>query len=128
MIFRNLIDNAVKYAGTEPHVEVQLTTAPTGITVTRIVDNGCGIPAKQRRRIFGRFVRLGLELERDKPGTGLGLYIVNTLVKRLRGRILVKDAESGVGTVFEVHLPGRPAGTDRPLGEGAVDSAAAQVA
>ena len=45
----------------------------------RIADNGRGIPAKFRRKIFGRFERLGLELERDKPGTGLGLYIVRNL-------------------------------------------------
>jgi signal transduction histidine kinase len=59
-----------------------------------------------RRRIFGRFVRLGLELERAKPGTGLGLYIVRTLVRRLGGRVRVHDLEGGRGAVFEVELPG----------------------
>ena len=43
-------------------------------------NDGAGIPAHQRRKIFGRFVRLGSELERKQPGTGLGLYIVRTLV------------------------------------------------
>ena len=61
-----------------------------------------------KQKIFGRFVRLGLELEREKPGTGLGLYIVRTLVNRLHGRILVQDAEQGSGTVFEVQIPGEP--------------------
>ncbi len=50
----------------------------------QIADNGRGIPHNLRRKIFGRFVRLGLELEREKPGTGLGLYIVRTLVRRLQ--------------------------------------------
>jgi signal transduction histidine kinase len=72
----------------------------------RIADNGRGISPPQRRNIFGRFVRLGSELERDKPGTGLGLYIVRTLVDRLRGRIRVRDRDDGPGTVFEVQLPG----------------------
>lgn len=107
MIFRNLIDNAVKYAGAEPQVEVTLRAKPQQHTVVRIADNGRGIPHHLRRRIFRRFVRLGVELEREKPGTGLGLYIVRTLVRRLRGRIRVRDRDRGTGTVFEVQLPGR---------------------
>jgi len=105
MIFRNLIDNAVKYAGAEPRVEVVLRLDPKGNVVTRIADNGEGIPPKMRRRIFGRFVRLGLELERAKPGTGLGLHIVRTLVERLGGRVRVGDREAGPGALFEVELP-----------------------
>lgn len=128
MIFRNLLDNAVKYAGSPPKVEVSVGRTSDGRTVTLIADNGRGIPPKMRRKIFGRFVRLGLELEREKPGTGLGLYIVRTLVRRLRGRIRVRDRDSvsgnsisgssvsgssrfgdgGPGTVFEVQLPGTP--------------------
>jgi len=109
MIFRNLIDNAVKYAGSQPEVEVTLRPESDGCTLTRIGDNGRGIPQKLRRKIFGRFVRLGLELQREKPGTGLGLYIVRTLVKRLGGRVRVHDREAGPGTVFEIQLPGIPA-------------------
>jgi len=108
IIFRNLLDNAVKYAGSLPRVDVSLAPASEGQTITRISDNGRGIPPKMRRKIFGRFVRLGVELEREKPGTGLGLYIVRTLVRRLRGRIRVRDRGNGPGTVFEVQLPGVP--------------------
>ena len=89
IIFRNLIDNAVKYAGQPPKVEVPLRPADRrrpGRVIVQVADNGRGIPHHLRRKIFGRFVRLGLELEREKPGTGLGLYIVRTLVRRLRGR------------------------------------------
>ena len=63
--------------------------------------NGRGISAAQRRKIFGRFVRLGSELERDKPGTGLGLYIVRTLVHRLGGRINL-ESKPGAGTKFRI--------------------------
>lgn len=107
IIFRNLIDNAVKYAGAPPRVEVRLQASPGGHVSVRIADNGRGIPAHLRRKIFGRFVRLGQELEREKPGTGLGLYIARTLVRRHKGRIRVFDPETGAGSVFEVQLPGR---------------------
>jgi signal transduction histidine kinase len=109
ILFRNLIDNAVKYAGSPPHVAVRLHLTDKGQAVVRIADNGRGIPSHLRRKIFGRFVRLGSELEREKPGTGLGLYIARTLVKRHRGQIRVRDPENGPGAVFEVQLPGRPA-------------------
>jgi two-component system, OmpR family, phosphate regulon sensor histidine kinase PhoR len=107
IIFRNLIDNAVKYAGVPPRVEVSLHPSDKGAVLVRIADNGHGIPHHLRRKIFGRFVRLGMELERKKPGTGLGLYIARTLVRQLRGEIRVHDPESGPGTVFEVQLPGK---------------------
>ena len=111
MIFRNLIDNAVKYAGTPPHVTVSLKLSNEMVTC-RITDNGQGIPETLRRKIFGRFVRLGKELRREKPGTGLGLHIVSTLVKRARGKVMVVDPESveedpNIKTIFEVRLPGR---------------------
>jgi signal transduction histidine kinase len=108
MLFRNLLDNAVKYAGTPPAVSVTLRWESGRWAVARIADNGRGIPATMRRKIFGRFVRLGSELEREKPGTGLGLYIAQTIVRRLRGRIRVRDRRPEPGTVFEVHLPGVP--------------------
>jgi signal transduction histidine kinase len=105
VIFRNLIDNAVKYAGAPPDVEVSLHRGKNKYATVFVADNGRGIPFAYRRKIFGRFVRLGSELERDKPGTGLGLYIVRTLVGRLRGRIRVRDRKDVTGTLFEVQLP-----------------------
>lgn len=109
MLFRNLIDNAVKYASEEePQVGIGLRPRLDGQTIeVRVWDNGRGIPPKARRMIFRRFVRLGSELERDKPGTGLGLYIVGVLVRRLKGRVRVLDRGVLPGTEFEVTLPGR---------------------
>ncbi len=120
LIFRNLVDNAVKYAGAEPRVDVVLRLVPGGPAVILVCDNGRGIPTKLRWKIFGRFVRLGHELERDKPGTGLGLYIVRTLVRRLGGSIRVRDRAEGSGAVFEVKLPGaRPDPGPQPAGQAA---------
>ena len=106
MILSNLIDNAIKYAGEEPQVSVDLDSNAT-FAVLRVSDNGPGIPRHMRRKVFGRFVRLGSELEREKPGTGLGLYIVTTLVRGLGGNIDVTDSELG-GALFTVTLPLSP--------------------
>ena len=119
LIFRNLLDNAIKYAGEPPQVSVTLENLPRGRALVKIQDNGAGIPPKFRNKVFARFVRLGSELQRKKPGTGLGLYIVRTLVARWKGRVRVKDVESGSGsqkgTLFEVELaaaqPAAPAST-----------------
>ncbi len=108
MIFRNLLDNAFKYAGSPPDIQVSVRTYSEHWAVVRVADNGPGIPLKDRRRIFGRFVRLGSELEREKPGTGLGLYIAKTVVRRLKGKIRVRDRRPPPGTVFEVFLPSVP--------------------
>lgn len=113
MIFRNLIDNAIKYGGednAQVTVHVQVKPGPREgqeLATIEVADNGRGVPASMRRMIFGRFVRLGQELEREKPGIGLGLYIVRTLIDRLRGRIRVHDRTPGPGTTFEVQLPCR---------------------
>jgi two-component system phosphate regulon sensor histidine kinase PhoR len=106
ILFRNLIDNAVKYGGSPPRVQVRVRPdADRGVMVS-ILDNGAGIPSNQRRKVFGRFIRLGNELERSTPGTGLGLYLVRNVIKAINGSIRVSDRELGSGTEFEVMLPG----------------------
>jgi signal transduction histidine kinase len=106
MMFRNLIDNAVKYAGSPPKVHVTMHMEGEFV-VTEVTDNGAGIPQNQHRKIFRRFERLGKELQREKPGTGLGLYIVRTLAKQLGGNVQVLNRDKRMGTVFELRLPGK---------------------
>lgn len=110
MIFGNLIDNALKYAGSPPRVEVEVRTKSDGRIVTRIADNGAGVPPHLRKKIFNLFYRGGNELERRQQGTGLGLYIVRTLVHLLKGTVAVHDRPGKPGSVFEVDLPGRGSG------------------
>lgn len=105
ILFRNLIDNAIKYAGENPQVRLSVRRELEDELLVEVEDNGRGIPSHLRRQVFGRFVRLGRELERDRPGTGLGLYIVRSIVQRLRCRIRVLEGKEGVGTRFEVILP-----------------------
>jgi len=108
-VFRNLLDNAVKYGGDPPRVEIQVRVGERGWVVARIADNGDGVPPELRKRIFGMFFRAGSELTRRQKGTGLGLYIVHTLVRQMKGRISVHDRPGLPGSVFQVELPGRPA-------------------
>lgn len=106
-VFRNLMDNAIKYAGDPPAVEVQVRVTDRGRVTTRIIDNGHGVPPELRKRIFGIFFRAGSELTRRQKGTGLGLYIVSTLVRQMKGRVSVHGRPNQTGSVFEVDLPGR---------------------
>ena len=108
IVFRNLVDNAVKYSLPAPRVEVTVTQAPRGRVTVRVADNGPGIPVSRRPQVFRRFVRLGSELERSTPGTGLGLYLVRSLVRQMRGTVSVKGRLQPPGTVFEVVLRAAP--------------------
>jgi signal transduction histidine kinase len=103
-VFQNLIDNAIKYGGDPPQVEIA-AKVERGHVVVRISDNGLGVPPELRKRIFGLFFRGGSELTRRQKGTGLGLYIVHTLVRHLKGRVSVHDRVGQPGSVFEVVLP-----------------------
>ena len=105
IIFRNLVDNAVKYSLPAPQVDVTAATATPGRVLVRVADNGPGIPITKRSQVFRRFVRLGSELERSTPGTGLGLFLVKSLVKQMRGSVEVHGRLPPPGTVFEVELP-----------------------
>lgn len=106
ILFRNLIDNAVKYGGDPPQVRIHVSPSGSDRVKVSIRDNGPGIPANQRRKVFGRFVRLGNELERSTPGTGLGLYLVRTVAKAIGGTVQVADRDDGPGTQFDVVLAG----------------------
>ena len=104
IVFRNLIDNAVKYSLPEPHVEVAAGARDGRVAVT-VADNGPGIPLSLRHAVFRRFVRLGSELERSTPGTGLGLFLVRSLVRQMRGRVAARGRPGLRGSIFEVELP-----------------------
>jgi len=106
VLARNLIDNAIKYAGSPPEIDIVVEVdAETLNSRWLISDNGTGVPRHLRRQIFRRFYRIGDELERTKPGTGLGLFLVRSIVRRLRGTIRVIDIPKRSGARFEVMLP-----------------------
>jgi len=105
IVFRNLVDNAVKYSLPEPRVEVTVAAAAPGRLAVRVADNGPGIPLSSRHDVFRRFFRLGSELERSTPGTGLGLFLVRSLVRQMRGKVAVQGRLPPPGSVFVVDLP-----------------------
>lgn len=107
MIFSNLLDNGVKYGGDPPRVEVNALLSTGGRVHLRVSSNGASIPYEDRKKVFQIFYRGGSELQRRTKGTGLGLFIVATLVKQLKGRITVDDRHDGQpGCLFIVELPG----------------------
>ena len=100
-VIRNLADNAARYARTT----VTLTCRPEpGCVVVTVADDGPGIPAGDRSRVFERFVRLDAARTRASGGTGLGLAIVDEVVRSHHGTVTVGDAPGG-GAVFTVALP-----------------------
>lgn len=99
-VLQNLVDNALKHGPPGQTVRLSVAAAPDTVDV-RIDDEGPGVAAADRRRIWEPFVRL----ERDEAtGTGLGLSVVRTLVQAGRGRVWVEDAPGG-GARFVVRLP-----------------------
>jgi signal transduction histidine kinase len=98
------MDNAIKYASASPEVEIRVECEKDQ-AVINVSDNGVGIPRHLRRKIFSRFYRAGDELERKKPGVGLGLFLVRSIVERLRGSITVAERGKGGGTTFVIRIP-----------------------
>jgi two-component system phosphate regulon sensor histidine kinase PhoR len=100
----NLLDNAVKY--TQPNGHVRIAARPSGSHVRiEVQDDGPGIEARHRARIFERFYRVDTGRSREIGGTGLGLSIVRHLVESMDGEVGV-DAGEPRGSVFWLTLPG----------------------
>lgn len=102
-IFRNLIDNSIKYNENDPIITITVTRNDKNMIIT-LVDNGIGISGHQFTQIFERFYTVDEARTKSKGGSGLGLSIVNMLVKEYKGNIDV-ESELGKGTTFRVYLP-----------------------
>jgi len=104
--FRNLIDNAVRYAGGDVHVEVHVRSVSTRKLEVEVMDRGVGIPASALDRIFLRFSRLPQEAVRTARGLGLGLYIVRNVARAHGGKVRAESEGEGKGSRFIITLPG----------------------
>ena len=91
-MFRNLLDNAVRYA--RHRVLVTAAAGPEGIVV-EIADDGPGIPAEERERVFGRFVRLDASREQASGSAGLGLAIAREIAAAHGATIVLTEAPGG---------------------------------
>jgi len=102
-VVSNLVDNAIKYSGPEVRVAVELgQTAPAKATL-RVRDQGIGISPSEQKRIFKRFYRVPGTMR--IKGTGLGLFIVRSVVARHGGKVFAESEGPGRGSTFTVHLP-----------------------
>lgn len=104
-VFLNLLDNAVKYSRDLVKIVVKLRVTPQNKIEIYIRDNGIGIAPQDLKRIFNRFYRVQNASTADKKGTGLGLFIVNSIVKKHGGRITAKSRGENKGTSFLLQFP-----------------------
>jgi two-component system, OmpR family, phosphate regulon sensor histidine kinase PhoR len=122
MVLQNLLSNAVKYTPANGSVHVSLRHATRADLAAAklktkhaywffsVEDSGYGIPATQQPKIFDKLFRADNALTLNVEGTGLGLYIVKEVVKKLGGRVWFTSVES-VGTTFSIIMPLHVEGT-----------------
>lgn len=103
VIVLNLLINSYKYTGQDKDIRLSAADASGGVEIS-VRDNGIGIPAAARKKIFDPFYRVETGLRSKAPGAGLGLAIVRHLVKMLGGEIRL-ESEPGRGSLFTVRLP-----------------------
>jgi len=103
-VLDNLVANAVRYASSK--VELAVQRADADRLVVTVADDGPGIPAADRDRVFDRFTRLDDARTRDSGGAGLGLAIVRELVRMHSGTVTLSDARPGLRVA--VSLPMAP--------------------
>lgn len=104
-VLSNLIDNAVKYSGGTVDVSVVIEPVSDKRLALRVKDQGIGIPHSQLNRIFKRFYRVPGHVVRRIKGTGLGLFIVRSIVEKHGGRVFAESEGEGTGSTFTILLP-----------------------
>lgn len=102
-VVNNLLENAIKYAGQEVYIEVEVKEMKENVHI-RITDNGKGISSEYHNQIFDMFFRVPSGNLHDVKGFGLGLAYVKQVVKRHDGKITV-DSELSKGSTFRILLP-----------------------
>lgn len=103
--FANVLDNGVKYAPSGTRITIRVTKMAS-LVMVEMEDEGPGIPAKERNRIFQRFYRGESESVRRKEGSGVGLYLTRQILERQGGTVCVKNGGNG-GSNFVMTLPKR---------------------
>jgi len=103
-VLSNLVDNAIKYGRAEGTVKIQARAGADGKIELCVADDGPGIPAEARDRVFERFYRVDKARSREQGGTGLGLSIVKHIVQSHGGKVWV-ESEPGAGSRFYFSLP-----------------------
>jgi len=100
MAINNLIDNALKYSGKEAAIAVSLSTADRSVVLT-VADEGKGIDATEKKKIFDKYYRIGNKATKEAKGTGLGLYLTKKILKQHQASIHVED-NTPTGSIFVI--------------------------
>ena len=102
-IFNNLLENAIKYSGENPKMEIIVKQNERFIEII-VSDQGTGMTAEEKQQIFKKFYRVGNEISRSQKGSGLGLFITSEFVQLHKGRIKCENNKPA-GTKFIIELP-----------------------
>lgn len=102
-VINNLLENAIKYSAEHSNITIVLNEEADKV-VMKIIDEGIGISEEEKKKVFQKFYRVGQEETRQTKGTGLGLFIVEKVLRMHRGSISIGDNQPA-GTVFSVQLP-----------------------
>lgn len=104
-LFRNLLENAVKYSTENPVIKIVIRKRKRDEAEVRIKDQGIGIARQEQKAIFKRFYRVDNPATQLAKGTGLGLFMVDSIVTRHGGNVQAKSLGEGKGATFIVRLP-----------------------
>jgi signal transduction histidine kinase len=103
-ILDNLLNNALTYSDHPPTIRMQARRDSDQLAIT-VTDDGNGISAADQPRIFERFARGTDRFSREKPGSGLGLYLSRGLAEQMDGSLQLQTSQPGKGSTFVLRLP-----------------------
>jgi two-component system, OmpR family, sensor histidine kinase SenX3 len=101
----NILDNAIKYSGSDVDVSVRIDKPEEGRVALRVTDRGIGIPPHELKRVFKRFYRVPGRAVSQVKGTGLGLFIVRSIARAHGGRVFAESGGEARGTTITLELP-----------------------